>query len=444
MSGWLTVRGRIASALPPRSLLQIIDLDPLLDDTIAVGWPHEDGRFELRFPVMAIRQDALEYERVPDRLRLDVFTDEEGKLLRRRAERSEPTFVNDVCELGDVTLGPPEPTDEDGLVRDHRSVRRARPTNASLADVVDEVRPHVAAWTGRRELLDDVRIELTDDLLAAHDGEPDAEGIREWLTRRSRRTSYAMMRHLGVHDVFGIYSPRRDCIYVDERFAARQPYDGLATLVAHELVHLSQFRGEPALMALAEARSRANAAAAEAAANHRELSSAERDELADAFAFTMAIEGHANAIERLVLRDHYRFGYHVMQLSSVAVALSGVVGIGVLAARTAASKLRALAGARAPLEAEPVAFEDPSGDATAWGLFEYARRFAECHAASAAPVPFGVADVAAARELATDRMARTAAHPPERRGAFRQQLGLVAEELLYGLVTLEEAERQIR
>ncbi len=296
-------RLRTESGKPPHHvLLSLLDSDTYSDDLIGVGAPGPDGRFRVTFTREAFNQDWLENEDIPDIYLVVSRMDENGGL-KPFFEKAYPTlsFVGGKEDLGDVVLTAdfPVSSSKGSSLFDLGRVRRVDVDDEVIAHVLSSVSSDIEKYTGWRDVAHGVPIKQTYQILnVVTEITSTAIGASKclpWWTELYQRVQQSMVGGLAAH-----YDPFNKEIWIDRNVLGQAGLDIMKASVAHELVHVGQFRSYPELV------QKYRTSLSTHDARLRYCTRREPDEpmpaslvldLIEAFAFMCNLEGYARYLE---------------------------------------------------------------------------------------------------------------------------------------------------
>lgn len=288
----------------------IVDRDTVSDDLLGVGVTDDEGRFRLSFTRREFNQDLFENEALPDIA--IIFSAPFDGFYRAVAVMEFPDlrFEHGQEELGDIALTSWTPegfvplTGVDPTPGYSKRVQRLDLDDELVRRCLAEVAPLVEAFTGWRDLLEGLKVDVT-DAVTRYTVTP----MLESMGFESSLTTDLMVRLVGDYamNFMALYDPLTHTVVVHETHAARTNLDALKVVLGHELVHVGQFKNEPGLL------TRYQTMIADLGKLGEQLHDGDADiaALAESFresplqAVMEDLEGYAYYIQRDFLEKHY-------------------------------------------------------------------------------------------------------------------------------------------
>lgn len=326
--GVFKVRGKVvrANGAPfSEVVLAIVDEDLLNDDLIGIGVTDANGEFRLSFTTEAFNQDALECESTPD-LYIVASLRFPGELVPiHKQEFSNLTFKDGVEDLGEIKIDSIEPLAGQVAIPGYKKIaKRLELDDETLSDAASEMSALVESLTGWKNLLDGVKVKVTDSIgktfVGVLEGADGSEIHDRDHAARMLNVSFA------VAGVVALYDPFARVIHVDQRSMERQNLDGLRIFLGHELVHVGQFREHPEL--LEEQKPILKNAVAKLRGESPTSDGSSQEEIEKrTFGLMANIEGYASHIEHDFLRKLYNCAEPLQHTSVIELITTLALGV---------------------------------------------------------------------------------------------------------------------
>ncbi len=292
------IRGRLIDAAgDPKTgvRLSIVDDDRFSPDLIATGWPRADGTFSVSFAREAFNQDPFERDAVPKLLLVVSRPRDRGEFVVVHEERIAPRpFDDELEDLGTIVVDE-RASGATAQLADLVRVRRVRLDAEAIDHAMAEVAPLVEDLLGVAGLRSGLDVRVSPDIAAT--GRAIEASVGEPRSRPSW-VADAAADVLGVATC-ALYDPFANVIHLNLDASSRMGLDVLKMTLAHELVHVAQFRTHKALAPALLTATRILRRAREPAP------AGDPADVLGAFAFFANLEGYAYHVEADWLRSVY-------------------------------------------------------------------------------------------------------------------------------------------
>ncbi len=324
----------------------VVDEDTFNHDLLGVGFTDDQGCFRLSFTRREFNQDLFESEALPDIY--IVFSALFDGVFKAVAVKRFPDllFEGGLEDLGDVVLTQWRPEGfepiegADPTPGADKRVQRLDLDHDLVKHCLAEVTPLVESLTGWSGLLDDLKIDVTDELSRYVLG-PVVEALGMSMGSLQGRVMGLMADQFA--DFLALYDPLTHTVVVHSQKAARQNLDALKVIIGHEMVHVGQFKSNPKLV---ERYKSMLAEVAQLEIFSQDDGSVDSEALAQAMraspmqSVMEELEGFAYYIQRDFLEKHYNLATFFTHRSFIERLLTTAVRAAVPASDTIAEVKR--------------------------------------------------------------------------------------------------------